>query len=343
MNENKNVSVIIPCYNVEKYLDRCLGSVVSQSQKNIEIILVDDCSNDATPNLCDRWAAIDSRIRVIHKKVNEGLGFARNTGLQMASGEYVAFVDSDDFINSEMLAVLYNYAFSNNLDAAYCGFNRVKDGKIKEVKLETLTAKICKSNDECRLFLKGMLSSKDNKRITDYEMSVWHAIYSRKLIKKYEIQFPSERILISEDIIFHIDFLSKANKIGIIPKALYNYCLNPVSLTTSFRSDRFEKVCFLYDSILQKVQENENNWNESDLCNFIALNLRFVISNCVENIDALGEKKCYDLVKKYSQSSQVKRWIIPYINFFPKRYKLFYLLLKLKFYKTAIWMVRIKK
>lgn len=90
------VSIIVPCYNVEKYLDQCMNNLVNQSLQEIEIILVDDGSPDRVPEMCDEWAMKDNRIKVIHKK-NEGLGYARNSGLEIAMGEYVTFVDSDDY------------------------------------------------------------------------------------------------------------------------------------------------------------------------------------------------------------------------------------------------------
>ena len=95
------VSIIVPCWNVEKYLDRCIDSLVSQTLREIEIILVDDDSPDSVPEMCERWAEKDSRIKVIHKS-NAGAGYARNSGLEVATGEYVAFVDSDDYIEPTM-------------------------------------------------------------------------------------------------------------------------------------------------------------------------------------------------------------------------------------------------
>ena len=105
------VSIIVPCYGVEKYLDRCLNSLVSQTLQDIEIILVDDKSPDNVPIMCDEWARKDNRIKVIHKEVNEGLGYARNTGLKYVEGEYVAFVDSDDYVDTDMYRKLYEQIY----------------------------------------------------------------------------------------------------------------------------------------------------------------------------------------------------------------------------------------
>ena len=106
MRENALISVIVPIYKVERYLNKCLDSIVNQTYKELEIILVDDGSPDGCPKICDEWGLKDSRIKVIHK-ANAGLGLARNSGLEVATGEYVAFIDSDDFIDLNMMKRLY--------------------------------------------------------------------------------------------------------------------------------------------------------------------------------------------------------------------------------------------
>ena len=116
------VSIVVPIYNVEKYLDRCIKSLTQQTLKDIEIILVDDESPDKCPQLCDEYASLDSRIKVIHKK-NGGLGLARNSGMQVATGEYITFVDSDDFVALETYEKLYTIAKSKDLDICYFRFN----------------------------------------------------------------------------------------------------------------------------------------------------------------------------------------------------------------------------
>ena len=125
------VSVIIPVYNVEKTLPRCIDSVIGQSLKDIEIILVDDGSPDKSPEICDEYRCKDSRIKVFHKP-NEGLGYTRNYGIERAQGEYVAFVDSDDYIASDMLDKLYNTAIKEDADVVYGGYYRVINGEIRQ-------------------------------------------------------------------------------------------------------------------------------------------------------------------------------------------------------------------
>ena len=122
-NTMPKVSIIVPVYNVEKYLNRCIQSLLNQTLKDIEIIMVDDGSPDRCPQMCDNYAKKDNRIKVIHKQ-NAGLGYARNSGLEIATGEYIAFVDSDDFVNSQMYETLYNNAVSTKADVVYSGFRK---------------------------------------------------------------------------------------------------------------------------------------------------------------------------------------------------------------------------
>ena len=119
--DNPKISVIVPVYKVEKYLDRCVESIVNQTYKNLEIILVDDGSPDNCPVICDAWAKKDERIQVIHKE-NGGLSSARNAALDISTGEYVCFVDSDDWIDSDMIEVLVRCVSEKKADVAMCGF-----------------------------------------------------------------------------------------------------------------------------------------------------------------------------------------------------------------------------
>ena len=124
---NPKVSIIVPVYNVEKYLDRCMESLLNQTLKDIEIILVDDGSPDNCPQMCDDYAKKDSRVKVVHK-ANAGLGYARNSGLDVATGEYVAFVDSDDYVELDMYEQMYEASLNYQVQMVLCGFNRDNKG-----------------------------------------------------------------------------------------------------------------------------------------------------------------------------------------------------------------------
>ena len=127
------ISVIVPIYNVEQYLEKCIESIISQTYKNLQIILIDDGSNDKSGKICNKYAEKDKRVVVIHKE-NAGVSEARNTGLDNAKGEWITFVDADDWIEEEYCQRLYNLVIETNSDVALCGYNRVVGTK-KENKL----------------------------------------------------------------------------------------------------------------------------------------------------------------------------------------------------------------
>ena len=200
------VSVILPIYCVEKFLERCLKSVTEQTLRDIEIILVDDGSLDNCPVMCDNYGKLDRRIKVIHKK-NEGLGYARNTGLDYATGEYVAFIDSDDFIDINMMNQLYTYAYKYDLDAVFCGMKFVDAHGNITMDRKEVNEYIEMKGNECRQHVLDLIASREKSRVSSkYMMSVWHAIYHKEFLDKHNIRFCSERDFISEDMIFDIDF-----------------------------------------------------------------------------------------------------------------------------------------
>ena len=122
MNEKPLISVIVPIYNVEEYINKSVRSIVNQTYENLEIILVDDGSSDGCPQICDKWAEQDKRIKVIHKQ-NGGLSDARNAGIDIMKGEYVSFVDGDDYIDERYIEVLYNNLVKYNADVSQVSFN----------------------------------------------------------------------------------------------------------------------------------------------------------------------------------------------------------------------------
>lgn len=173
MRENSLISVIVPIYKVQDYLDECIESIINQTYSNIEVILVDDGSPDRCPQMCDEWAKRDSRISVIHKK-NGGLSSARNAGLDVAKGEYISFVDSDDFICKDALENLYNRIKDDKSIGITSGLiYRYQDGSINNFKDQWLCSKeiVIPSSE----FLLETMSQK-----TSY--TVWNKLYRRDVI-----------------------------------------------------------------------------------------------------------------------------------------------------------------
>lgn len=245
------VSIVVPCYGVEKYLNRCVDALVNQTMQSIEIILVDDGSPDKVPEMCDEWAKKDNRIKVVHKE-NAGLGYARNSGMQYATGDYIAFVDSDDYVEITMYDALYKIAKEKNLDALFCGFKKEK-ALNKFVNIQECSAYTEISGESVKALIPDFIASKPYcKSEYKYEMSVWHSIYRRAIIEKYNLQFVSERDYASEDIPFQIDFLSHSYKVAFVPDIFYNYCWNGGSLTKKVSCEKFEKIKALYALLQEK-------------------------------------------------------------------------------------------
>lgn len=228
------VSVIVPVYGVERYLDECLQSVVSQTYRNLEIIVVDDGSPDRCPDMCDAWAVKDGRIKVIHKN-NGGLSTARNAGLDVFSGEYVAFVDSDDWIDEEMIARLYQWMASNaDIDVTMCGV-------IKE--FETGGSQNIDANYPERMFsrdeaLRSFLYHRD--RMTD---SVWNKLFSARFFKgKNGLRFPDG--VNSEDYYLLSHVYCEMNGLYYNPEPHYHYRIRIGSISTKTRIDdhTYDKV-----------------------------------------------------------------------------------------------------
>lgn len=258
--ERPYISIIVPIYNVEKYFDRCLNSITNQTLKNIEIILVDDESPDRCPQKCDEAAKKDKRIRVIHKK-NEGLGFARNSGLEIATGEYVYFVDSDDYLELTAAEILYTTAKKENLEICFAGIILENDQGEKKRKIPVYAGKRFYQPELVQLILSGMLGSDPNqKEDTDLRMSAWQGIYKRDWLINNKLHFSSERRFISEDIIFHLDALPKASSLGYIENCLYYHIVdNPASLTHRYNPERFEKCCVLYLEEKKRIETLGND------------------------------------------------------------------------------------
>lgn len=250
------ISIIVPIYNVEQYLDRCLSSLVNQTLKDIEIILVDDGSPDKCPQMCDEYAKIDSRIKVIHKK-NAGLGYARNSGIETASGEYIAFVDSDDYVDVKTYEKLLQFANNNKCDAVFCGF-KIQTPNGKWISSNEVIKDTIWTGQEINTFMLNMIASGARvKKERLYQMSVWHAIYRRSIITSNNILFPSEREVVSEDIPFQVDFLTNSDKIGYIKDCLYSYCFNSTSLSATFNPNKFIGYCKLRECLLSKCDKHE--------------------------------------------------------------------------------------
>lgn len=209
-------SVIMPIYGVEQYLEECINSVLSQTYTDFELILVDDRSPDRCPAICDAFAQKDARVRVIHKPQNEGLGFARNTGLSAASGDYVLFVDSDDRIDENLLAECAEN-MEDGADILVFGVNFCYENK-KGAVIRTETAIPERFIAKTKKEIAQMFAKLNQNRVFQY---AWNKIYKRTFLLDAGVQFESTKLI--EDFLFNIAVFPKADFIKSVDKAYYNY------------------------------------------------------------------------------------------------------------------------
>ncbi len=257
-NKDELVSVVVPIYNVEKYLDRCVESIVNQTYKQLEIIMIDDGSTDRSSEICEKWKRQDDRIIVIHKK-NQGLGMARNTGLDYATGKYICFFDSDDYIESQTIEKLYKYCEEYNAELVCFGFVLENaDGSIKDV-IRSNKNKVFEGKDQVRKeFIPGMIGfNPDTGETLGIWMNMWGAIYSTELLKRIGWRCESERSIISEDIYSLLELYDCVNKAVVISESFYHYCCNEVSLTNTYREDRYKKIKHFYYECIRLCEEKK--------------------------------------------------------------------------------------
>ena len=254
------ISIIVPVYKTEKYLNRCINSLREQTLKDIEIILVDDASPDNCPQICDAAAENDERIKVIHKS-NGGPGMARNAGLAAAKGKYVGFADSDDYVSSDMFEKLYNAAEKYSAQLVISGVTFVGGnvfGSFDEYSDEYFDSEtVFGSADELKKLILGVVGAlPEEKRDSRYGTGVWKNLYRRDVIENNDIKFMSEREVMSEDAIFLMDYAACTVKAVGIPGALYRYCRNGESLSKSYDADRLEKCIAFFDAVEKRAERN---------------------------------------------------------------------------------------
>lgn len=243
----KMISIIIPVYNTEKFLEKCIKSIINQDYKNLDIILVDDGSTDTSPTICDEWKKKDSRIQVIHTK-NQGVSEARNSGLKIAKGDYISFIDSDDMINKKFYSSMSKIINEKQVDIVMCDFHYIDEVTDKKTKAGIgLTEKLVNKDEIPLLF-------------TEYFIPCPLGYATNKLYKKDIIDgmtFIKDRFI--EDMLFNVDVLLKAEKMYIIPDELYCYRETSTSITNTKNREksikRFIDFCYSLSYRLTKLKQ----------------------------------------------------------------------------------------
>ncbi len=326
------ISIIVPVYNVEAYLKRCIESILNQTYKDIEIILVDDGSTDNSSKICDEYKNKDKRIKVIHK-VNGGLSSARNRGLDIAKGKYIGFVDSDDYISPKMYEILYKELINNNADISACDdvvfqkkeavFNIVDDYKIE----------IYNKYDA----MKELIS------LTNHvDSTAWNKLYKKSLFNK--VRYPNG--FIYEDIGTTFKLINKIKKIVYVDLKLYAYNFRVSSITNTNNInkktiyDKFEMVELRGKFIASKYPNLENDVKNNYVKHFIYTLLNtskmkdksFLKEDYFKNRYKYFKKiKLKELDKEYLNKKTIILFILLKINMKCTIY-LWYLLYRIKYF-----------
>lgn len=226
------ISVIVPIYKVEDYLHRCVDSIINQTYTNLEIILVDDGSPDNCPMICDEYAEKDSRIRVIHKK-NGGLSDARNAGLDIATGEYIMFIDSDDFVDIDIMKSMMQNMIDNNVDMVVCNINYVYDDR--QVVKYSQADRILDRYEAMEEYLKDGV----------VQAVAWNKLYKKSLINEMRYKVGKT----NEDEFFTYKVVDRSDSIYYNSKPFYNYIQRDTSIMGKYSLKRLDGVEASYERL----------------------------------------------------------------------------------------------
>ena len=315
----KLISVIIPVYKVEQYLDKCVESVVSQTYKNLEIILVDDGSPDNCPAMCDEWAKKDSRIKVIHKK-NGGVADARNIGIDNATGDYIAFVDSDDYLDKTMYEKLLICAMKNNSDMTMCRYLEVYDsGKLRKVIEKNLFN--CNSSNLASLYVNTGAWVENGELYTNgIHGNIWRVLYKKGIINNTRFYL----MTYGEDFCFNLLLSRKKPKIAAIDEFLYFYYQRETSVVHVYNEKSYYAK-LQSSKITAKIIEQL--LTPEKFCSF-------KFSQCIQLLVIVSKNKDYKKVlKEYRKDS----WVLECNT--KKNYKQAQVNAQSFSYKVANWFV----
>lgn len=306
------ISVIVPVYKVEKYLERCVRSLINQSLKDIEIILVDDGSPDESGVICDNLKRQDNRIQVIHKK-NGGLSSARNAGMKVARGKYIGFVDSDDDVELDMFEIMVDAAEKYSADFVMSDYIRILDSG-KHSLITTNLRSGCYEKGDIKKDIFPTLIMAEN---IDYGpiLSVWHCIYNREFLQKNHILFADD-VKWSEDNLFNsIAGYCAERLVYLKGQGLYHYYQNPGTITTTYRKGAWE----VYSKMNQHMHEFFDPVKDYDFGRQLKLHMIYYACNCIGQEVGQPEDQAINKIREILHSKQLQDafvdFTMPKVNF----------------------------
>lgn len=325
MNKCK-LSIIVPVYGVEKYIDKCLNSLVKQSLKEIEIIVVNDGTKDNSQKIIDKYVKKYPDKIKSYIKENGGQGSARNYGLKKTTGEYIGYVDSDDFVEKDMYKKLYNKAKENNYDIVVCGNYNVSE----DYQNKNIDAFINNYNTDLENIFFG-------------KMAVWNKIYKRDILIKNKLEF-KEKVWY-EDLAFTLKAIMNSNTFAFIDEPLYDYLIREGSTMNNSNVQRNLEILDAFNDILSYIQHNKKE-EYFDKVEFLAIDhiyisaiVRILKANADNKIkkETVNELICY-MNKNFPNYKNNK-----YINTLSRNRKIIYKLINLKMYNLVNLIFKIKK
>lgn len=327
------VSVIVPIYNAEKYLDRCIRSIINQTLTEIEILLLDDHSLDTSLIICNMYKNQDNRIRVFSNS-NVGQGIERNYGINFAKGKYIAFLDSDDSYEVNMLEKMYSLAEKEQADMVSCGYMDIYLNEV--VKKHPLKNEILDKHEKICISMANLIAKKEQ---DGYEgcIAVWDSLFRKKIIDEYRIKFTSERQVYSEDLLFKLEFMSHASKIVLCKDLLYRYSITESSFTNNVNTHIIDRIILLHKTIIKKFEFLLKDYDlDRRITNRTFFTIRF---NMKKASQSLNYKEFYKyiceidelqmLINKYKP--QNLRNLLIYVLIKLRNYRLICLILKERF------------
>ena len=325
MNECK-LSIIVPVYGVEKYIDKCLNSLVKQSLKEIEIIVVNDGTKDNSQKIIDKYVKKYPDKIKSYIKENGGQGSARNYGLKKATGEYIGYVDSDDFVEKDMYKKLYNKAKKNNYDIVVCGNYNVSE----DYQNKNIDAFINNYNTDLENIFFG-------------KMAVWNKIYKRDILIKNKLEF-KEKVWY-EDLAFTLKAIMNSNTFAFIDEPLYDYLIREGSTMNNSNVQRNLEILDAFNDILSYIKHNKKE-EYFDKVEFLAID-HIYISAIVRVLKAEADdkvkretiNKLIDYMNKNFPNYKNNK----YINTLSRNRKIIYKLINLKMYNLVNLIFKIKK
>lgn len=320
------VSVIVPVYNVEKFIDKCLNSIVNQTLKEIEIIVVNDGSPDNSQKIIDKYVKKYPEKVQSFIKENGGQGSARNLGIEKAKGEYISFVDSDDFVEKDMYKKLYNKAKENNYDIVVCGNYNVSE----DYQNKNIDAFINNYNTDLENIFFG-------------KMAVWNKIYKRDILIKNKLEF-KEKVWY-EDLAFTLKAIMNSNTFAFIDEPLYDYLIREGSTMNNSNVQRNLEILDAFNDILSYIQHNkkEEYFNKIEFLAIDHIYISAIVRVLKADSDKNIKKETIEKLINYMNKNFPNYKSNKYINTLSKNRKIIYKLINIKMYGLINLIFKVKK